>query len=109
MTVQLPNVIAAYFAADRTGEAEATSECFTPDAVVIDEGNRYVGRKAIRQWMANASTQYSDTVEPFDVAEDDGRIVVASHLVGNFPGSPVDLRYCFMLDGDAIAQLEIVA
>lgn len=108
MTVQLPNVIAAYFAADRKGEAEATSACFTPDAVVIDEGNRYVGREAIRQWMANASTQYSYSVEPFDVAAGDGRIVVASHLFGNFPGSPVDLRYRFVLDGDAIAQLEIV-
>lgn len=109
MTVQLPNVIAAYFAADRKGEAEATSECFTPDAVVIDEGNRYVGRDAIRQWMANASTQYSYTVEPFDLSHDDGRIVVTSHLTGSFPGSPVDLRYRFVLDGDAIAHLEIVA
>lgn len=108
MTVQLPNVIAGYFAADRKGKAEATSECFTPDAVVIDEGNRYVGRGAIRQWMANASTQYSYTVEPFEVAEGDGRIVVTSHLVGNFSGSPVDLRYCFVLHGDSIAQLEIV-
>lgn len=108
MSVQLPKAIAAYFAADRMGEARATSECFNPEAVVIDEGNRYVGREAIRQWMANASTQYSYTVEPFDVAKDDGRVVVSSHLVGNFPGSPTDLRYCFMLDGDSIAQLEIV-
>lgn len=108
MTVQLPKVIAGYFAADRKGEAEATSACFTSDAVVIDEGNRYVGREAIRQWMANASAQYSYTVEPFDLSDDDGRIVVTSHLVGNFPGSPVDLRYCFVLDGDRIAQLEIV-
>ncbi|QDX25019.1 nuclear transport factor 2 family protein [Sphingomonas suaedae] len=108
MTMNLPTVIANYFAADRKGEAQATSECFTTDAVVIDEGNRYVGRDAIRQWMANASTQYSYTVEPFDVAQDDGHIVVTSHLVGNFPGSPVDLRYRFVLDGDQITQLVIV-
>ncbi|MCA1199648.1 nuclear transport factor 2 family protein [Sphingomonas sp. R647] len=108
MPVQLPKAIAAYFAADRKGQPQATSECFMPEAVVIDEGNRYVGRDAICQWMANASTQYSYTVEPFDVAGDDGRIIVTSHLVGNFPGSPVDLRYCFVLDGDSIAQLEIV-
>ena len=41
------------------------------------------------------------------VAEDDGRTVVSSHLVGNFPGSPVDLRYAFRFDGDRIAELEI--
>jgi hypothetical protein len=32
---------------------------------------------------------------------------VTSHLVGDFPGSPVDLRYFFVLDGDKIASLEI--
>lgn len=107
MTVQLPKAVAAYFAADRKGGAEATSHCFTPDAVVIDEGNRHVGRDAIRQWRTRASAQYTYTVEPFDLLEEGGRIVVASHLVGNFPGSPVDLRYAFELDGDRISRLEI--
>ncbi|MEQ8923274.1 MAG: nuclear transport factor 2 family protein, partial [Roseovarius sp.] len=70
--------------------------------------NTYTGRDAIRQWMANASTQYTYTVEPFDLSKDDKRTVVTSHLVGNFPGSPVDLRYFFVLKGDKIAELEIV-
>lgn len=108
MTIQLPDAIARYFAADKQGKAEAISQCFTPDAVVVDEGNTYTGRDAIRQWMANASTQYTYTAEPFALTEEDGRTVVTSHLVGNFPGSPVDLRYSFVLDGDKIAELEIV-
>ncbi|WP_417617506.1 hypothetical protein [Parasphingorhabdus sp.] len=58
--------------------------------------------------MANASTQYSYTVEPFAIAEEGGRVVISSHLVGNFPGSPVDLRYFFILQGNKIAELEIV-
>ena len=106
--IDLPDVIARYFAADKQADADAISGCFTPGAVVIDEGNTYAGREAIRQWMANASTQYSYTVEPFALAEQDGRIVVTSHLVGNFPGSPVDLRYLFVTDGGQIAELEIV-
>lgn len=108
MAIELPDVIAGYFGADKKGNAEALSECFTRDAVVIDEGNRYTGREAIRQWMANASTQYSYTVEPFVLSQDGERIIVTSHLVGNFPGSPVDLRYFFVLKGDKIAELEIV-
>ena len=108
MTIQLPDAISAYFAADRKADAEAISHCFTVKAVVIDEGNTYTGRDAIRQWMANASTQYTYTVEPFSLAGEGGRLVVTSHLVGNFPGSPVDLRYRFVLDGDKIAELEIV-
>lgn len=108
MPIQLPNVIAEYFAADKQGNAQTIAECFATDAVVIDEGNTYVGRDAIRQWMANASTQYTYTVEPFDLSEDDDGIIVTSHLVGNFPGSPVDLRYFFVLDEGRIARLKII-
>lgn len=108
MTIELPDVIAAYFSADKTGDARAISECFTSDAVVVDEGNTYAGREAIRQWMANASTQYTYTVEPFALEEDGARSVVTSRLVGTFPGSPVDLRYRFVLRDDKIAELEIV-
>ena len=108
MSIELPSAIAAYFSADKKGNAQAISECFTQDAIVVDEGNTYTGRDAIRQWMANASTQYTYTVEPFSLTEEGDRTVVTSHLVGNFPGSPVDLRYLFVLDGDKIANLEII-
>lgn len=108
MAIDLPSAIAEYFLADKTGNAKAISECFTQNAVVVDEGNTYAGREAIRQWMANASTQYSYTVEPIALAQESGRTVVTGHLVGNFPGGPVDLRYCFALQGDKIAKLEIV-
>jgi uncharacterized protein (TIGR02246 family) len=108
MSIELPDAIDAYFSTDKTGNAQALSELFTPDATVVDEGNTYQGRDAIRQWMANASTQYTYTVEPFDITEDGQRTIVTSHLVGNFPGSPVDLRYFFVFRGDKIAGLEIV-
>ncbi|KZY41379.1 polyketide cyclase [Roseovarius sp. HI0049] len=108
MKPELPTVIEQYFSADKKGNAQAISDCFTDDAVVVDEGNTYTGREAIRQWMANTSTQYTYTVEPFSLTEEGERIIVTSHLVGNFPGSPVDLRYLFLLEGDKIAELEIV-
>lgn len=108
MNIELPDAIAAYFSADTAGKAQAISECFTPDATVVDEGNTYTGRDAIRQWMATAATQYTYTIEPFEIADDGQHTIVTSHLVGNFPGSPVDLRYFFVLRGDKIAKLEIV-
>lgn len=109
MTIELPTPIAAYFATDKEGDPQALSECFTQDATVIDEGNTYRGRDAIRDWMAHASKQYTYTAEPFALAQESEGIVVTSHLVGNFPGSPVDLNYRFVLEGDMIARLEIVA
>ena len=108
MNIDFPKVIDAYFKADKKGSSQSLADIFTPDAIVVDEGNTYTGRDAIRQWMMNASTKYTYTVEPFALAEEGGRTIVTSHLVGNFPGSPVDLRYFFVLKDGMIAELEIV-
>jgi hypothetical protein len=57
--------------------------------------------------MAEAATQYSYTVEPLVIAAENGKTQVTGHVVGTFPGSPVDLRYFFVLADDKIAELEI--
>ena len=106
-SLSLPKPIAAYFAADR-GDGEAVSQCFTENAVVKDEGHTYKGRAAIKEWKTDASAKYEYTCEPFACEAKDGKTVVTSHLVGNFPGSPVDLRFFFKLEGDKIASLEII-
>ena len=106
-SLSLPKPIAAYFAADR-GDGEAVSQCFTENAVVKDEGHTHKGRAAIKEWKTDASAKYDYTCEPFACEEKDGKTVVTGHLVGNFPGSPVDLRFFFKLDGDKIASLEII-
>lgn len=107
MAIELPKVIADYFAADRGGSAEAVAHCFTDAAVVKDEGKTHSGCDAIRRWKADSSTRYTYAVEPFSISVEAGRAVVTSHLAGDFPGSPVDLRYLFRLEGDRIAELEI--
>jgi hypothetical protein len=65
------------------------------------------GTSAITAWKAGASAKYSYTSEPFAVEQRGGRYVVTSRLTGNFPGSPVDLRYTFGLERGKIAFLEI--
>ena len=73
-----------------------------------DEGHTYQGRAAIKKWKADASTKYQYTCEPFACGQTDGRTVVTCRLTGNFPGSPVDLRFFFELEGDKIASLEVI-
>jgi hypothetical protein len=107
MTLELPKPVAAYFTADRAG-AEAVSGCFTENAVVKDEAHTYQGRAAIKQWKTDVSAKYQYTCEPLACERKDGKIVVTCRLTGNFPGSPVDLRFFFELDGDQIASLEII-
>jgi len=106
MPITLPQPVADFFAADGK-DAAATALCFTENAVVVDEHKTYAGRAAIREWKAQASAKYSYVSEPFAVAGGGGRVVVTSRVTGTFPGSPVDLRYTFVLEGNAIARLEI--
>ena len=106
MPLELPQPIAAYFLADK-GDSAALAQCFTENAVVKDEGHTYRGRAAIQQWKADASAKYQYTCEPLACEQQDGKIVVTSRLTGNFPGSPVNLRFCFELAGVKIAALEI--
>jgi len=107
MSIELPRPIAAYFAADKR-DSEAIARCFTENAVVKDEGHTYTGLSAIKQWKADASAKYEYTSEPFASEERDGKTIVTSRLVGNFPGSPVNLRFFFKLEGGKIAALEII-
>lgn len=104
--LKLTEPIATYFAADQQ-DPEMWARCFRAQAVVKDEGRTHVGLDAIKAWKAAASTQYAYTSEPFAVEQKNGDHIVSSHVAGNFPGSPVDLRYRFQLDGGLIALLEI--
>ena len=107
MTLDLPEPIAAYFTADK-GDSETLSRCFTENAVVKDEGHTYKGRAAIKEWKTDASAKYEYTCEPLACEEKEAKTVVTCHLVGNFPGSPVDLGFFFKLEGAKIASLEII-
>ena len=106
-SLDLPKPIAKYFAADQDS-AETLSRCFTEDAVVKDEGRTYSGRAAIKEWKAHASEKYQYTSEPFALDQENQKVVVTSRLTGNFPGSPVNLRFFFELDGEKIKSLEIM-
>ena len=106
MSVHLPEPIQAYFNADKDN-GKALADCFTEQGIVIDEKQTYNGRAAIERWREQAKSKYVYTSEPFDVIEHDRQIIVSSRLQGNFPGSPINIRYRFVLQGNKIASLEI--
>jgi SnoaL-like domain len=107
MTLNLPKPVATYFTADKS-DSEAVSRCFTEDAVVKDEGNTYNGRAAIKKWKEEASAKYEYMSEPVACEQKDGKFVVTCRLTGNFPGSPINLRFFFRIEGERIASLEII-
>ncbi|SCB57032.1 SnoaL-like domain-containing protein [Rhizobium aethiopicum] len=107
MTIKLPRAIEAYFEADRTGSPEAVAAAFTETGVVKDKGKTHRGRDAIRAWMVEVGQLYTYTTEPFFIGTENGKTQVTAHVDGTFPGSPIDLRFFFVLAGDKVAELEV--
>ncbi len=99
MTIQMPAPVSAYFTADKA-DGDAVAQCFTEHALVKDEGHTHHGRAAIRKWKDDASAKFTYTCEPLACEQQDGKVVVRSRIEGNFPGSPVDLRFFFGLESD---------
>lgn len=107
-TPTLPEPVAAYFAADRQ-DGPAVARCFTSDAVVKDDGETHTGPAAIEAWKTATSARFAYTATPRSLEQQGRNVVVTSHVTGNFPGAPVDLRYSFTLERGKIASLEITA
>lgn len=106
MTLSMPHPISAYFVADGR-DGGVVADCFTEDATVKDEGKTYAGRAAISAWKASSSRKFAYTVTPFAIENAGDKLVVTAKVAGNFPSSPVDLRYFFAVAGDKIESLEI--
>ena len=104
---KLTGPVATYIAAANTQDIEAVMAIFSERAVVQDEGQSWQGIAAIRQWAVDVSTKYHPIVETLEVAQADGRTILMGRVAGNFPGSPVRLRYAFTLSGGKIERLEI--
>jgi hypothetical protein len=109
MTLALPEPIATYFRFKSGTEATDLSACFAPDAVVIDKGEdaEYQGREAILQWMGGAVTDYALKTDFTTVAEADGETVVKALVSGDFPGSPAEFEYRFLIQNSLIERLTI--
>jgi ketosteroid isomerase-like protein len=107
MSQTLSPTIAAYIDASNARKADALIACFTPEAVVVDEGRTYRGADEIRQWIAKSEAAYAFTLEVTHVAEQGSETVVTCRVTGTFEGSPIHLRFFFTLEGDKIAALTI--
>ncbi len=107
MTIKLPKAIEDYYEADRTCSPDAVAAAFINDGVVKDKGKTHRGRDAIREWMVEAAQLYTYTAEPIFMTTENGKTQVTVRVVGTFPGSPIDLRFFFVLAGDKVAELEI--
>jgi hypothetical protein len=107
MTQNLPEPLAAYFAAANARDPDRVAACFAENAVVHDEGREIRGRSGVRAWAQHTGRIYRYTATVTAVEETADRTIVTVHLTGDFPGSPINLRYRFKLVQGQIASLEV--
>ncbi len=107
MTISLPEPLTRYFAEDNLSRPGSLEGLFTTDATVQDEGHTYRGLKMIVAWRRDAKAKYQYTVEPLHFTQQDETVILVARAAGNFPGSPVELTYTFVLADGKIASLEV--
>ncbi|WP_252273344.1 nuclear transport factor 2 family protein [Pseudomonas subflava] len=107
MNLHLPEAVETYFDISNGGDASRLATCFCPDATVTDENRTHQGLAAIEAWHREAQQAFSYRVEPQGTTQQDDALTVTARVVGDFPGSPVQLKHVFVLQNGQIRSLEI--
>jgi hypothetical protein len=97
-------LIDRYFALAPVG-GDAYFAQFADDVVVEDEGKLRHGIGEVRAWRTEVPPV---TYTVREVTEDDGAYAAVAAIAGDFPSSPVDLRFGFRFGPDGrITELTI--
>ena len=107
MNLQLPDAIQTYFAVSNGGDISRLAACFCAHASVTDENRTHQGIAAIKAWQQEARQAFTYSLEPLAATQKDDTLSVTARLVGNFPGSPLQLNHLFLLQDGQIRSLEI--
>lgn len=107
MNIALPTPIELYLQADAGTDEGQFSACFATDAEVRDEGRTIRGLDAIKAWKRESKQKYQYQVHPLTASQVSDSVLLRARVTGNFPGSPVELTYTFVLRADRIALLVI--
>ncbi|MGC2997005.1 nuclear transport factor 2 family protein [Streptomyces sp. G35A] len=104
----LPGVVRTYLDAHARGDVPAAAACFTPAAVVVDDGSTYRGSEEIRGWLSRSSAEYTYTTTPTAaVRRGTEHWNVVQRIEGDFPGGVADLDHDFTIDDARITRLVI--
>jgi hypothetical protein len=104
----LPDAVTRYFDAANRFDAESAAACFATDGTVRDEGQTHVGTSSIRTWVAHTSEKYQPQTTVISAPREAGeKTAVRVKVTGQFPGSPAELEFVFVLREGKITELTI--
>lgn len=108
---QIPTVIRKYIDASNMPDPVAFVNCFSEDAVVLDEGKKRIGQQEIKKWSDQYHFGANVTLEPRAVKENEDTVVVTFKLDGTYDKTglpdPLLLEYHFSITNDQIVSLSI--
>lgn len=105
---ELPATIRAFLAVHSAREVDAGIRLFAPDAVVLDQDERFSGTEQVLGFLRSSGSEFTYTTELVAARRvDDTRWVAVNRLEGDFPGNVADLAYRFTLADDLISELTI--
>jgi len=106
-TMKLPASVAKYVETTNAGDAVAAAKLFWESAVVQDDGAEHRGPAAIQEWVEESTRKYQAQLVPLALEESGEHAVLRGLVSGNFPGSPIELDFEFVVSEDKIARLVI--
>jgi len=104
--MNLPHIISELVKAQNEFDSSAYANCFAENAEVFDEGKTHNGKAEIESWIDKANQKYHATMEPVEYDEKEN--ILTAKTSGNFPGSPIILKYHFQLADGYIESLKVV-
>ncbi|SHK00453.1 nuclear transport factor 2 family protein [Epilithonimonas mollis] len=104
--MNLPKVVEQLVKTQNEFDSTAYAQCFTDTALVFDEGKTHTGRKEIEQWIDKANKDYHATMKPMEYSE--AEQILTAEVSGNFPGSPIMMKYHYEFEDGLIQTLKIV-
>lgn len=105
--MKVPEILEQLIVAGNEQDSAKYAACFSEDAKVHDEGKIHTGRKAIEEWIADANEKYNATNELISFTENDGEGNMEVNVSGDFPGSPIILKYHLKINDGKITYLRI--
>lgn len=109
LSIPLPKPIADYVEANAQLDLDGMLKPFASDAVLLDNGKRFVGSAELRTLFKEEVIAAKAIFTPDTVRHENGKIVVEGPAHGDFKGSPIRFTYNFTLKNGAIKAVEITA
>ncbi|WP_332642287.1 nuclear transport factor 2 family protein [Aeromicrobium sp.] len=95
------DLISRYFELATSPDRERWFALFADDVVVEDDGRTHRGIDEVRAWRTEVP---SVTYDVTDVSTQNGYHVATADIAGDFPGSPIPLRFHFIAVEDGLIR-----